>query len=290
MDFNNTTISSDEKQKQTEQKCNLNSIKNINIMKKIFKHVRINLPFKLIKYNKKIQQRLYINFNDYKTFSEIEIELIPVIGKYGKFINILKKEEESFFHIYFNDDKKEIKRNYLYINENIKKINIIIEYNVKSMYKLFEYCQCIEVINFKKFHLPNITNMSCMFFGCSSLKEINLSNFNTENVSEMSYMFCGCSSLKKLNFSKFDTKNVVNMSNMFNGCSSLMELDLSNINTDKVINMSQMFNWCSSLINLKLFNINNKSINMSWMFNGCRYKLKKLVKANNNSIKYEAFS
>ena len=290
MDSHNTNKSSYEKQKQTEHKFTLNNIKNINLLKKIFKHVRTNLHFKLIKYNKKMQERLYMNLNDYIAFSsQIEIELIPVKGKYDKFINIMNKEEESFFHIYFNDNKKEIKRNYLYENENIKKINIIIEYNVKSFYKLFEYCQCIESINFKKFHLGNIRNMGYMFFGCSSLKEINLSNFNTENVSEMSSMFCGCASLKKIKFSKIDTKNVVNMSNMFNGCSSLIELDLSNINIDKVKNMSQMFNWCSSLINLKLFNLKNKSINMAWMFNGCPYELEKLVRASNNNIKNEAF-
>ena len=278
------------KSEKIMHKCILNNIKNINILKGILKHIKLNISYKLMKYNKKIQERLNLALEDFKTVSEIEIELIPVEGKNGKFINILKKEEESYFHIYFDDNKKEIKRNYLYGNENIKKINIVIEYEVKSFYKLFEYCQCVESINFKKFHLGNINNMSCMFFGCSSLKEISLSNFNTSNVTDMSSMFYGCLKLKKLDLSKFDTKNLVNMSNMFNGCSSLRALDLSNFNTDKVIDMNQMFNWCSSLKYLKLFTINSKSsINMNWMFNGCSKELKALLKYTYFNIKDEAF-
>ena len=232
-----------------------------------------------------------MNLNDYIDYSDIEIELIPARYKYGKFINILKKEEEPYFHIYFDDRPNRIKRNYLYENENIQKIIINIKRNVKSLYKLFQYCNCIESINFRKFLLTEINNISCMFLGCSSLKELNLSIFDSGNVTDMSSMFYGCSNLKKLNLSKFDTKNVVKMDNMFNGCSSLTELDLSNFNIDKVTDMNQMFNWCSSLKSLKFFDVNkNNSINMKWMFNGCSYELQKLIKTNNRNIKKEAFS
>ena len=72
-------------------------------------------------------------------------------------------------------------------------MKIIIDYQVKSFYRLFNYCECIEYINFKKFYRNNINNMKSMFSGCSSLKELNISNFNTINVTNMEYMFSGCS-------------------------------------------------------------------------------------------------
>ena len=79
----------------------------------------------------------------------------------------------------------------------MKKIKIIIDYQVKSFNKLFFKCYCIESINFKKFYRNNIIDMSWMFNGCSSLKELNLTNFNTNNVTDMGEMFCGCKSLKE---------------------------------------------------------------------------------------------
>ena len=45
---------------------------------------------------------------------------------------ILKKKNEKYYHIYFNDNKEEIKRNYLDENDNVSKFKIIIDYQVKS--------------------------------------------------------------------------------------------------------------------------------------------------------------
>ena len=62
-----------------------------------------------IRYNKSIQKRINININHYKAYFEtktsIELDIIPMKGKYGDFINI-KKEDKKYFHIYFNDKKK----------------------------------------------------------------------------------------------------------------------------------------------------------------------------------------
>ena len=69
----------------------------------------------------------------------------------------------KYYHIYFNDNKKEIKRNYLNENENVSKLKIIIDYQIKSFERLFDNCKCIEFINFKKFYRNNINNMSYMF-------------------------------------------------------------------------------------------------------------------------------
>ena len=117
-----------------------------------------------------------INIIYYKEYSEkyssIEIEIKPMKNKYGKFINI--KEEEEYYNIYYNDNKeKEIKSTYLNKNDKISKINIIIDYQVKSFIELFSYCKCIESIYFEMVYLLS---------RCSSLKELNIVNFNTNNV------------------------------------------------------------------------------------------------------------
>ena len=103
-----------------------------------------------VRYNKSIQKRINININHYKAYSEeyssIELDIIPMKGKYGKFINI-NEEDKKFIHIYFNDNKKkEIENTSFNRNDNVSKISIIIDYQIKSFSKLFCYCVCIESI------------------------------------------------------------------------------------------------------------------------------------------------
>ena len=132
---------------------------------------------------------------------------IPAKDKYGKFINI-KENDKLYYHIYFNDNKEEIKNKYEIKEEDkITKIKIMIDYQVKSFKELFYWCKCIESINFKKFYRNNITDMSDMFYECSSLKELNLNNFNTNNVTNMRYMFSGCSDDLKMKI-KSENKNI----------------------------------------------------------------------------------
>jgi len=283
-------------------KNNQNSLSNINlaiiksnhILSKIFNNIQKKKSLEIVKFNKKLKNRLNLSIIDYKEYSEnytpIEIEIIPAKNKYDKFINITEKEK-LYFHIYFNDNKEEIKNRYIIKKEDkVKTIKIIINYQVKSFKYLFKFCECIESINFKKFYRNNIDNMSYIFYECSSLKELNLSNFNTSSVNNMNYMFYGCSSLKELNLSTFNTNNVTNMSYMFYECSSLIKLNLSNFNTNNVINMSHMFYGCSSLKDLNLFTFNtNKVINMSHMFSGCSSDLKKKIISQNKNIKDEEF-
>ena len=273
---------------------NLENIKSDYFLQKIYGNINKKKSLIIVKYNKKIQNRLNLNIKDYiecfEIFSSIELEIILKRNGYNKFINI-NEHEIFYFHIYFNDNKEETKNKYE-INErdNIKKIKIIIDYQVKSFKNLFRYCECIESINFRKFYRNNVNNMSNMFYGCSSLKELNLSNFNTNNVTDMSSMFSGCSSLKELNLSNFNTNNVINMYCMFYKCSSLKELNLSNFNTNNVTNMRSMFYKCSSLkeLNLSNFNINNV-IDMSYIFYGCSNDLKKKIISENKDFKGQAF-
>ena len=277
-------------------------LKSDYFLRKLFNNIQIVTTLKLIRYNKNIQKRLNIDINAYKEYNEIkspiELEIIPIKNEKGKYINI-QKQDSSYFHIYFNDNKEEIKRHkrtYLKFGHNITKINIIIDYQVTSFSKLFASCNCIESIRFKKFYRNNILymdnmfsdcislkklvltnfntnnviNMSCMFSGCSSLKELDISNFNTNNVTDMSFMFSGLVLLEKLNLSNFITNNVINMREMFRGCIALKELNLSNFNTDNVTDMHCMFYYCLTLekLNISNFNVSNAT-NMEEMFKGC---------------------
>ena len=180
---------------KVESKDIFKKLKSDFFIQKVFYNLLKKKSLDIIKYNNNIKKRVNISIKDYKEYSEIyssiEIEIKPVKNEYGEFINM--NENEIYYHIYFNDNKEEIKRNYLDENDNVSKIKIIIDYQVKSFKELFYKCYCIEYIYFKKFYRNNVTNMQFMFLECSSLKELNISNFNTNNVHFMISMFFGCS-------------------------------------------------------------------------------------------------
>ena len=282
-----------------KSKNKIKKLKSDYFLVKLFSFMRRGISLKVVKYNHNIQKRLNIDINTYKEYTEIyspiEIEIIPTKNEIGDFINI-DEENKNFFHIYFNDNKeKEIERTKLYPEDKVSKINVIIDYQIKSFSKLFQYCDCVESINFKKFYRNNIDDMSSMFYGCtvakldlsnfntnnvtnmskmfglcSYLSELNLSNFNTNKVTDMSFMFNESSFLKELNLSNFNTDNVTNMRGMFSSCSALRELNISSFRTNNVTDMSEMFYNCSSLNELNISNFNtNKVANMSSMFSRC---------------------
>ena len=153
-----------------ESKDIFKNLKNDYFLQKLFHNLLKKKSLDIIKYNKNIKDRINISIKDYKEYSEIyssiEIEIKPVSNKYGKFINM--NENEKYYHIYFNANKEEIKRNYLYENEDVEKLKIIIDYQVKSFKELFYYCEYIEYIYFKKFYRNNINNMGYMFLEYSS--------------------------------------------------------------------------------------------------------------------------
>ena len=226
---------------QIKSLVKLDKLKNDYFLQKVFNNLEKKKMLYIAMYNKKIKKRINININDYKEeYSSIEIEIKPVNIKNGKFINI-KNENKKYYHIYFNDNKEEIKRNYINKEEKINIIKIIIDNKIESFEGLFSNCGCIESINFKKFYRNNIHNMSEMFYECSSVKELNLNNFNTNNVNNMISMFHGCTSLIELNLNNFNTNNVTKMNHMFFRCLSLKELNLNNFNTNNVTNMRYMF-------------------------------------------------
>ena len=145
--------------------------------------LNFNSKFKnliLFNYNKKIQNLFQFSIEDNKEYSEIGIEITP--GDCGKFINLsqyIDDDDYKYFHIYMNDKKVELEKIKNNIKEigtikaynNIKKNKIIIDDKIQSFSSLFEKCDAIIEINFKKFHRYNINNMRRMFFGYRYIKK-----------------------------------------------------------------------------------------------------------------------
>ena len=142
-----------EEKNQLKSAAGCENIKADYFLEKVFNNLKKGKTLNIVKYNKNIKRRINININDYKEYSEkyssIEIEIKPVSNKYGKFINIgekEKEEEEIYFHIYFNNNKEEIKRNYISKNEEIKIIRIKIDYQVKSFENLFNFLKIHSIL------------------------------------------------------------------------------------------------------------------------------------------------
>ena len=221
-------------------------IKSKKILDNIFGKLSMNKLLEIIRYNKYIQNRINKDINFYKQYLQIVLEIIPKEKVYGNFINIINKENKGYYHIYFNGNKEEIKRNYITEKDNAAKIKIGIDYEIKNLYGLFKECNCIKIMNFIQFNRKVTDDMSYLFSRCSTIEEINFFNFITDNVTNMSYMFYECSSLKKLNLSNFNTKNVINMRGMFCGCSSLRKINVDGFDISKIENMIGMFDNCKS--------------------------------------------
>ena len=80
----------------------LGKLKSIFVLKKIFKNIANRIFYDLIRYNNKYKKKFDLCLNDYKTFKEIVVEIIPtnIIFNKTNFININKEYIKS---IYFND-------------------------------------------------------------------------------------------------------------------------------------------------------------------------------------------
>ena len=101
----------------------LRNLKSDYFIQKFFGYMSKRKSLETIRYNKSIQKRINININHYKAYSEeyssIELDIIPIKGEYGQFINI-DEEDKKYFHIYFNDNKKrEIENTSLNKDDNV---------------------------------------------------------------------------------------------------------------------------------------------------------------------------
>ena len=145
--------------KDTTSKVEEQGLKNVKshyIIQKFFGYMIIRKSLEIIRYNKSIQKRINLNINHYKAYSEkyssIELDIIPMKGEYGNFINI-NEEDKKFIHIYFNDNKnKEIENTSFNRNDNVSKISIIIDYQIKSFSRLYFFIlNVLNSLNLKNF-------------------------------------------------------------------------------------------------------------------------------------------
>ena len=138
------------KNNRTYLSCDLKNIKSKFTLKKIFSILNKKKYLNIIKHSKKLQNRLDITIDDFEEFIPIEIEIIPVKIIFGKFINIDEKLEQ-YYRIYFDNNKKEIKKYDLTEKDKVDKIKIIIDSQVTSLNHLFYQCKSIQKIYFNKF-------------------------------------------------------------------------------------------------------------------------------------------
>ena len=253
----------------------LKSIKNVFFINQIFSLIPKAKCLKLIHHSKNLQKKLSISIDDFiKYFNQIEIEMIPkenLEKEETKTIIInIKEEEKTFFHIYLNNSRQELDRNYIKKVDEASKIKIVLDMNIKSLSGLFKDCYSIKELKFNKFNRRNITDMSYMFNNCTNLIKLDISKIKTDNVINMLGMFYNCPLLSNIDVTNLKTNNVTDMSYMFGCCLSLKELDLSNFNTKNVTNISGMFCRCNLLSKLDLSNFNtNNGTNMSCMIQSC---------------------
>ena len=70
----------------------LKIVKSDYFIQKFFEYMPKRKSLETVRYNKNIQNRINININHYKAYSEtktsIELDIIPMNGKCGKFIDI----------------------------------------------------------------------------------------------------------------------------------------------------------------------------------------------------------
>ena len=268
----------------------IQKIKSIYTILNIFEYLHQKNKLQIVKINKELQRNLDLTIHNYKDYSEkfssIEIIVIPTKKRIDKSIFINYEDiNNKYYHIYFNNINKEVKRNYIDKIEDIFKIKIIRDSAINRLNNLFENCKEIESIYFTKFIRNNIINMRGMFSGCSKLKTIKFFQINTINVTSMDFMFCKCPLLKELDLSEFDTHNVEGMNSMFFCCSSLEKLDISNFNINKVDSMIGMFFKCSSLKELKIKNFNTQNATTQSMIDFCPVEIVNKIKHQNPKIR-----
>ena len=154
MNSGNLESNNKTRRNQIKSKNKLIKIRCNYFLEKLFNILEKKKSLDLIKYNKKLKKRINININDYKEYlekySSIEIEIKPVNNEYGKFINI-EKEEEKYYHIYFNNNKKEINRNYINKDEEIKIIKITIDYQITSSMNYLKIANALKLYILKNF-------------------------------------------------------------------------------------------------------------------------------------------
>ena len=102
------TPSKVEEQGQTKLIVANNQLKNVKsdfILKKFFGYMTERKSLETIRFNKSIQKRIDISINHYNAYFEtktsIELDIIPMKGEYGEFINI-NEEDKKYLNFIIN--------------------------------------------------------------------------------------------------------------------------------------------------------------------------------------------
>ena len=134
-----------EKNKNEKGNNLLIEVRSKYILGQILELLKESKKLSIIKYNKKLQNKIDINLEYFKKFSlNVIIEIIPLINKNGKFINYTRADNAQFIHIFFDNSKEEIHRNKIYSEDNVEKIKVELNYRFVEFNELFEGCDCIE--------------------------------------------------------------------------------------------------------------------------------------------------
>ena len=120
---------------------------------------------------------------------------------------------------------------------------------IRDISMLFNGCINLkEVINFNKWYLPNITDMSYLFNRCKEIGTIVFTKNISENIRNMCGLFNCCEKLETITQIPLKTKNTEDMSIMFQGCEKLVKIDgIADFYTQNVRDMSGMFSKCHNL-------------------------------------------
>ena len=91
---NNASKENNKEKERAKQNPIIENIKSRYILSKIIDIIPKKKKLEIVKYNKRIQNRLNLNVKDYKEYSEtftpLEIEIIPSKGKYGNLLKLVK--------------------------------------------------------------------------------------------------------------------------------------------------------------------------------------------------------
>lgn len=143
-----------------------------------------------------------------------------------------------------------------------------------------------ENVNYSKWDVSNVTNMSHLFTNAFGIKTLNIDGWDTGLNKNMSSMFEMTDNIEEskletvVGIEKLNVENVTNMSNMFKGCELLnSDNDFSSWNPKKVTNLKGAF-YGTKALNLRNFEnwktklTNIDSINKTDCFGGqagCNY-------------------
>ena len=169
-------------------------------------------------------------------------------------ISILSNEAIIPNQIFVNEETESRPlENIIYdLSNPINTVKLIYNEPLTSCHTMFFAQNNIKEIDFSKFDLSQVTDMSDMFHECRELTSIDFSGINTQSLTNMNYMFYECNSLQNLDLRSFDTSLVDTMFQTFFACNSLLSIDLSSFDTSRVTTMFQMFFQCRNLKSLDL--------------------------------------